>query len=189
MEWQSVGRSTRAELGSGQPCCAAVPVPPPPVPPDRCDGHCCAGMSSSGSGTQTASRRLIIPNKAASAWKQSCRQPPKARCDSVSPSMPRLFDSLVRWNLSARDIALRAGEGRQPLARLRSNCQVGGRNSSGSFMPAEGVPSSPTSPQTAKRGLEQEEAAMTDVPTEHQGEPKRRKEQEVADSSSSEETS
>ena len=56
-------------------------------------------------------------------------------------------------------------------------------------MPAEGVPSSPTSPQTAKRGLEQEEAEMTDVLTEHQGEPKRRKEQEVADSSSSDETS
>ena len=57
------------------------------------------------------SRRLIIPNKAAPAWKQSCRQPPKTRCDSVSPSMPRLFDSLVRWNLSARDIALRAKGG------------------------------------------------------------------------------
>ena len=56
-------------------------------------------------------------------------------------------------------------------------------------MPAEGVPSSPTSSQTAKRGLEEEEAEMTDVPTEHQGEPKRRKEQEVADGSSREETS
>ena len=59
------------------------------------------------------SRRLIIPNNAVPAWKQSCGQPPKARCvwtrlKSVSPSIPRLFDSLVRWNLSARDIALRA---------------------------------------------------------------------------------
>ena len=54
-------------------------------------------------------------------------------------------------------------------------------------MPAEGVPSSTTSSQTAKRGLKQEEAEMTDVPTEHQEEPKRRKEQEVADSSSSSE--
>ena len=52
-------------------------------------------------------------------------------------------------------------------------------------MPAKSVPSSPTSPQTAKRGLEQEEAEMTDVPTEHHGEPKRRKERGVADSSSS----
>ena len=68
--------------------------------PDRCDGHNCAGMSSSGSGTRTVaqgvpmpelavSRRLIIPNNAVPAWKQSCRQPPKARCDCVSPSMPR----------------------------------------------------------------------------------------------------
>ena len=54
-------------------------------------------------------------------------------------------------------------------------------------MPAEGVPSSPTSSQTAKRRLEEEEAEMTDVPTEHQGQPKRRKEQEVADGSSSSE--
>ena len=46
--------------------------------------------------------------------------------------------------------------------------QVAG-TAGGSFMPAEGVPSSPTSPQTAKRGLEQEEAAMTDVPTEARG--------------------
>ena len=81
------------------------------------------------------------------------------------------------------------GELRQPLAPPRSTYQVGGSNSSGSFMLAEGVPSSPTSPQTAKRGLEQEEAEMTDVPTEHQGEPKRRKEQEVADSSSRETSS
>ena len=57
-------------------------------------------------------------------------------------------------------------------------------------MPAEGVPSSTTSPQTANGSLEEEEAEMTDVPTEHQGQPKRRKEQEVADgSSSSEDTS
>ena len=57
-------------------------------------------------------------------------------------------------------------------------------------MPAEGVPSSTTSTQTANGGLNQEEAETTDVPTEHQGEPKRRKVQEVADSSrSSEETS
>ena len=53
------------------------------------------------------------------------------------------------------------GELRQPLAPPRSTCQVGGsNNSSGSFMLAEGVPSSPTSPQTAKQ-----EAEMTDVPT------------------------
>ena len=58
------------------------------------------------------SMRLVIPNNAVPAWKQSCRQPPKARCDwtrlkSVWPTMPRLFDSLVRWN-SAKDIAQRA---------------------------------------------------------------------------------
>ena len=102
---------TKHATVSWHPCCAAVLVPPPPMPPDRCDGHNCARMSSSGSGTRTASRRLIIPNKAAPARKQSCRQPPKTRCDSVSPSMPRLFDSLVRWNLSARDIALRVKGG------------------------------------------------------------------------------
>ena len=125
---------TKHATVSWHPCCAAVPVPPPPEPPDRCDGHNGAGMSSSVSGTRTASRRLIIPNKAVSEWKQSCRQPPKARCDSVSPSMPMLFDCLVMEQCKRYRPE---GEGMQPLAPPRSNCQLGGSNSSGSFMPAE----------------------------------------------------
>ena len=33
------------------------------------------------------------------------------RVDQAKERLPRLFDSLVRWNLSARDIALRAKGG------------------------------------------------------------------------------
>ena len=200
MQWKTVA----AELGSGHPCCAAVPVPPPPVPDTRqvrraplrrneferfgCTDSC------SGCANARAGREQAVDHS------EQCRSRMETILSTTTEGQMRLDQPTERFaqyaeavrqpgEMEQRKRYRPEGEGRQPLGPPRSTCQVGGSNSSGSFMPAEGVPSSPTSSQTAKRGLEQEEAEMTDVPTEHQGEPKRRKEQEVADSSSREETS
>ena len=94
---------------------------------------------------------------------------------SALPNMPR---SRVWWSFRARDIALRAME-RQPLAPpastvlesdARNTYQDGG--SSCSAMPAS------DSPLIDKRGLE-DETEITDVPVEHQGDAKWRKEQQI----------
>ena len=196
-----------AELGSGHPCCKAVPVPPPPVPDTRQVRRAHLrrneferfGYTDSGPGCANAR----AGRKQAVDHSEQCRSRMETILSTTTEGQMRLDQAKERFAQYAQAVRQLGemepqrkryrpeGEGRQPLAPPRSNYQVGGSNSSGSFLPAWCVPSSPTSSQTGKRCLEQEEAEMTDVPTEHQEEPKRRKEQEVADSSSSssEETS
>ena len=194
VSWQQIHWKRMApELGSGHPCCAAVPVPPPPVPHTRQVRRAQLHRSEFERFGYTDScpwcANARAGRKQAVDHSEQCRSRMDTILSTTTKGQMRIDQVKERLRMEQRKRYRCEGEGRQPLAPHRSNCQVGGSNSSGSCLPAEGVPSSTTSSQTANGGLKQEEAETTDVPTEHQGEPKRRKQQEVADSSSSEETS
>ena len=162
MHWKTMA----AELGSGHPCCAAVPVPPPPVPdtrqvrraPLRRTEFERFGCTDSGPGCANAR----TGRKHAVDHSEQCRSRMETILSTTTEGQMRLDQAKERFahyaqavrqpgEMEQRKRYRPENEGRQPLAPTRSNCQVGGSNSSGSFMPAEGVPSSPTSPQTAKR--------------------------------------
>ena len=121
MHWKTVA----AELGSGHACCAAVPVPPPSVPDTRQVRRAQLRRnefewfgytdSCSGCANARAGRKQAVDHS------EQCRSRMETilstttegqmRVDQAKERLPRLFDSLVRWNLSARDIALRAKGG------------------------------------------------------------------------------
>ena len=162
MHWKTMA----AELGPGHPCCAAVPVPPPPVPdtrqvrraPLRRNEFEWFGYTDSCSGCANAR----AGRKQAVDHSEQCRSRMETILSTTTEGQMRLHQAKERFagyaeavrqpgEMEQRKRYPPEGEGRQPLAPPRSNYQVGGSNRSGSFLPAEGVPSSPTSPQTAKR--------------------------------------
>ena len=169
MQWKTMA----AEMGPGHPCCTAVPVPPPPVPNTRQVRRVQLRRneferfrytdSGPGCANARAGRKQAIDHS------ERCRSRMETILSTTTEGQMRLDQAKERFAQYAQAVRQPGemepqrkryrpeGEGRQPLAPPRSNYQVGGSNSSGSFMPAEGVPSSPTSTQTANRRLEQED--------------------------------
>ena len=193
MHWKTMA----AELGSGHPCCAAVPVPPPPVPdtrqvrraPLRRNEFEWFGYTDSCSGCANAR----AGRKQAVDHSERCRSRMETILSTTTEGQMRLHQAKERFAGYAEAVR-QPGEMEQ---RKRYPPESEGKQLSSRWQQQQrivharrGCSIVTNFTSDSEAGVEQEEAEMTDVPTEHQEEPKGRKEQEVADSSSSsEETS